>query len=101
MPIAGKKISDESTLVDLGVHPNGTIQIQVHSNDPVNHPIEAFRPRQEYHMPDVITVRISTGQICSLIVEGCNMHRIYIFYMYGIYYAYMYVYNIACDNYLA
>jgi len=59
----GKKIPDDSTLVDLGVHPNGTIQIQLHSNDPINHPIQAFGPQQEYHMPDVITVRISTGQI--------------------------------------
>ena len=32
------------------------------SADPINTPIKAFRPRQEYVMPDVITVRVETGK---------------------------------------
>jgi len=28
------------------------------SSDPVNTPIKTYRPRQDYHMPDVITVRV-------------------------------------------
>ena len=49
------------TLGDLGVVLNGTIQLQLQSTDPINHPLQLIRPRQEYHMPDVITVRIHIG----------------------------------------
>ncbi|XP_046580375.1 IQ and ubiquitin-like domain-containing protein [Haliotis rubra] len=54
----GKGISEKSTLADLGVGPNGTVQLEMQSADPVNTPIKSYRPRQEYHMPDVITVRV-------------------------------------------
>ncbi|KAL4226123.1 hypothetical protein ACF0H5_014110 [Mactra antiquata] len=54
----GKTMTDSTTLADLGVGPNGTIQLELQSADPVNTPIKAYRPRQEYHMPDVITVRV-------------------------------------------
>lgn len=56
----GKSMTDTTTLADLGVGPNGTIQLELQSADPVNTPIKAYRPRQEYHMPDVITVRVQT-----------------------------------------
>lgn len=56
----GKSMTDTTTLADLGVGPNGTIQLELQSADPVNTPIKAYRPRQEYHMPDVITVRVPT-----------------------------------------
>lgn len=46
------------TLIDLGVLPNGTVELQVHSADPSNNPIEHFKPQQDYQMPDVITVRV-------------------------------------------
>ena len=59
---SGKTVTDTTTLADLGVGPNGTIQLEMQSADPVNTPIKAYRPRQEYHMPDVITVRVQTGQ---------------------------------------
>lgn len=58
-------MTDQTTLADLGVGPNGTIQLELQSADPVNTPIKAYRPRQEYHMPDVITVRVQAGKsIC-------------------------------------
>jgi len=57
----GKLVNEMYTLGDLGVVPNGTIQLQLQSTDPVNHPLQLIRPRQEYHMPDVITVRIHIG----------------------------------------
>ena len=55
-------MENEKTLQDLGVGPNGTVQLEMQSADPVNTPIKAFRPRQEYVMPDVITVRVETGK---------------------------------------
>lgn len=54
-------MSDSTTLADLGVGPNGTVQLEMQSADPVNNPIRSYRPRQEYQMPDVITVRVQTG----------------------------------------
>ena len=61
--VIGKTMSDSMTLADLGVGPNGTIQLELQSADPVNTPIKAYRPRQEYHMPDVITVRVQAGKL--------------------------------------
>ena len=55
-------MENERTLADLGVGPNGTVQLEMQSADPINTPIKAFRPRQEYVMPDVITVRVETGK---------------------------------------
>ena len=54
-------MSDSTTLADLGVGPNGTVQLELQSADPINNPLKPYRPRQEYHMPDVITVRVVTG----------------------------------------
>ena len=62
----GKNMSDETTLGDLGVGPNGTIQLEIQSADPVNHPIKPVQRRTEYHMPDVITVRVQTGETYSI-----------------------------------
>ena len=59
--ISGKLVNEKYTLGDLGVVPNGTIQLQLQSADPVNHPLQLTRTRQEYYMPDVITVRIHIG----------------------------------------
>ena len=70
--LTGKSTSDTSTLGDLGVVPNGTVQLELHSSDPVNHPIKLFRPRQEYHMPDVITVRIHIG-LSDTVVDCCTI----------------------------
>ena len=61
-------MTDTTTLADLGVGPNGTIQLEMQSADPVNTPIKAYRPRQEYHMPDVITVRVQTGQSFTVLI---------------------------------
>lgn len=61
-------MTDNTTLADLGVGPNGTIQLELQSADPVNTPIKAYRPRQEYHMPDVITVRVQAGLYTPVIV---------------------------------
>ncbi|XP_034306877.2 IQ motif and ubiquitin-like domain-containing protein isoform X1 [Magallana gigas] len=62
MMFDGKSVDENTTLADLGVGPNGTIQLEMQSADPVNTPIKTYRPRQEYHMPDVITVRVQTDE---------------------------------------
>lgn len=65
LSVSGANMENEKTLQDLGVGPNGTVQLEMQSADPVNTPIKAFRPRQEYVMPDVITVRVETGEHIS------------------------------------
>ena len=56
-------MDENTTLGDLGVGPNGTVRLEIQSSDPINSPLKAFKPQQEYHMPDVITVRVQTGQL--------------------------------------
>ena len=64
-------MNEKYTLGDLGVVPNGTIQLQLQSVEPANHPLQLIRPRQEYHMPDVITVRIHIGLFLFTTVYYC------------------------------
>ncbi|XP_050413811.2 IQ and ubiquitin-like domain-containing protein [Patella vulgata] len=56
----GKVLPDDTILANLGVGPNGTVQLEMQSADPVSTPIKPYRPRQEYHMPDVITVKVES-----------------------------------------
>ena len=58
----GKNIANEMTLAGLGVGPTAMVQLEMQSSDPINNPIKQFPPRQEYHMPDVITVRVQAGR---------------------------------------
>lgn len=64
----GDVVEDSKTLMDLGVRPHGTIQLEMSSTDPQNYPIKPIKPQQEYNMPDVITVRVQKGTLkCSYI----------------------------------
>lgn len=57
--VTGKGLDVEMTLNELGVGPNGTVQLEITSSDP-GRPIKAL-PAKKYQMPDVITVRVPTG----------------------------------------
>lgn len=67
----GSSIDDTMSLVDLGVVPNGSVQLEISSSDPVAAPIKPPKPKPEYVMPDVITVRVEreNGVIESIVVE--------------------------------
>ncbi|KAM4748883.1 IQ motif and ubiquitin-like domain-containing protein [Rhinophrynus dorsalis] len=58
----GRVVEDQETLMDLGVTLHGTIQLEMLSLDPENYPIKAIKLQHEYSMPDVITVRVQTGE---------------------------------------
>ena len=58
----GKGTVDRMTLGELGVGPNGTIRLEMQSADPENQPIKSFKPRLDYTMPDVISVRVASGE---------------------------------------
>uniref|UniRef100_A0A6I8RBR8 IQ motif and ubiquitin domain-containing n=1 Tax=Xenopus tropicalis TaxID=8364 RepID=A0A6I8RBR8_XENTR len=67
----GRVVKDHETLVDLGVTPHGTIQLEMISLDPENFSVKALKLQQENNMPDVITVRVQTdeGSYRDLVVE--------------------------------
>ncbi|XP_067091331.1 IQ motif and ubiquitin-like domain-containing protein [Osmerus mordax] len=69
--LEGRVVKEHRTLMDLGVQPHGTIQLEMFSTDPEYHPIRPVKPQQEYNMPDVITVRVQTDTMAyqDVVVE--------------------------------
>ncbi|XP_072050656.1 IQ motif and ubiquitin-like domain-containing protein [Amphiura filiformis] len=67
----GSSIKDDMSLLDLGVGPNGAVQLEISSADPISAPIKPPKPKPEYVMPDVITVRVEreNGTMESIVVE--------------------------------
>ncbi|XP_072408776.1 IQ motif and ubiquitin-like domain-containing protein isoform X1 [Chiloscyllium punctatum] len=64
-----KIAKDSETLVDLGVRPHGSIQLELTSVDPEKHPIKLIRPQQESATSDVITVTIQKeDETCYCVV---------------------------------
>ncbi|XP_075713282.1 IQ motif and ubiquitin-like domain-containing protein [Rhinoderma darwinii] len=78
----GRIIEDCETLVDLGIIPHGMIQLDMQSMDPENYPIKAMKFQHEYSMPDVITVRVQTGeetyQDIAVEIERLNYRKPYL-----------------------
>jgi hypothetical protein len=65
-------LNDESVrLSDLGVEPNGIIQLKIASIDQATFPLKTYEPKEKYLSPDVITVHVNldNNQIKELIVE--------------------------------
>lgn len=62
---------DHVRLIDLGVEPNGIIQLRVASTDQVNNPLNSYEPKEKFLAPDVITVHVDlkNNQFKELIVE--------------------------------
>nr|XP_033813944.1 IQ and ubiquitin-like domain-containing protein [Geotrypetes seraphini] len=67
----GREVNDMETLLDLGVRPHGTIQLELLSVDSKNYPIKPIQLLQDYNMPDVIMVRVQTdaGTFQDVVVE--------------------------------
>ncbi|XP_072003117.1 IQ motif and ubiquitin-like domain-containing protein [Engystomops pustulosus] len=78
----GRIVEDSETLVDLGIRPHGMIQLDMQSMDPENYPIKAMKFQLEYSMPDVITVRVQTGdetyQDIAVEIERLNYRKPYL-----------------------
>ena len=62
---------DSMQLQDLGVEPNGIIQLRISSIDQANHPLGHYEPKEKYLSPDVITVHcnVKNNDYQELIVE--------------------------------
>lgn len=54
-------LKDDTTLGEL-VNPNGIIQIEMTSSDPLNAPLKDLKKQEEYQMPDILTVRVQRGK---------------------------------------
>ncbi|XP_071484963.1 IQ motif and ubiquitin-like domain-containing protein [Diadema antillarum] len=67
----GSNVDSEATLAAIGVGPNGAVQLEISSSDPVNVPLRAPKPKPEYNMPDIITTRIERedGTFEDVVVE--------------------------------
>ncbi|XP_077117174.1 IQ motif and ubiquitin-like domain-containing protein [Ranitomeya variabilis] len=78
----GRIVEDGETLVDLGIRPHGMIQLDMQSMDPENYPIKAVKLQHEYSMPDVITVRVQTGdesyEDIAVEIERLNYRKPYL-----------------------
>ncbi|KAG8439832.1 hypothetical protein GDO86_005848 [Hymenochirus boettgeri] len=78
----GRVAEDQETLVNLGVTPHGTIQLDMLSLDPDTFPVKALKLQNEYSMPDVITVRVQTGddtyQDIAVEIERLNYRKPYL-----------------------
>lgn len=78
----GKLVQDTETLMDLGVRPHGTIQLEMLSTDPDSFPIKAIKPHHDYNMPDVITVKVQTDaatyQDVVVEIERLTFHKPYL-----------------------
>ena len=59
--LTGVDVGADHTLASIGVGPNGAVQLEISSSDPVNVPLRAPKPKPEYNMPDIITTRIERG----------------------------------------
>jgi len=54
-------LNDTTTLKELNVQPNGTIQLDVTSSNPTDSPLRTSQTRTELGTSDVITVRLIKG----------------------------------------
>lgn len=68
----GQDVAFGKTLAALGVQPNGMIQFEITSIDPINSPIKPMKQNLALGMPDVITVRVLNGRKCFLNLLGKN-----------------------------
>ncbi|XP_032378816.1 IQ and ubiquitin-like domain-containing protein [Etheostoma spectabile] len=58
----GRVVEDQKSLMELGVQPHGSTRMEMSSADPTTHPLRPLRPPEHDNMPDVITVRVQTGE---------------------------------------
>ncbi|CAJ1056035.1 IQ and ubiquitin-like domain-containing protein [Xyrichtys novacula] len=58
----GRVVEEHQSLMELGVQPHSSTRMEMSSTDPDTHPLRPVRPPEHDNMPDVITVRVPTGE---------------------------------------
>lgn len=59
---SGRPLEEQLTLLQMGVWPQGSTQMEVSSSNPMDHPLRPRRPEQGSSAADVLTVRVLTGK---------------------------------------
>lgn len=59
---SGGLLEEQLTLLELGVWPQGSTQMEVSSSDPNAHPLRQRCPAEGSSAADVLTVRVQTGE---------------------------------------
>lgn len=59
---SGALLEEQLTLLELGVWPQGSTQMEVSSSNPTAHPLRPRRPAESSSAADVLTVRVQTGE---------------------------------------
>ncbi|XP_074533855.1 IQ motif and ubiquitin-like domain-containing protein [Halichoeres trimaculatus] len=58
----GRVVEEHQSLMELGVRPHSSTRMEMCSVDPNTHPLRPVRPPEHDNMPDVLTVRVQTGE---------------------------------------
>ncbi|XP_075884917.1 IQ motif and ubiquitin-like domain-containing protein isoform X2 [Nelusetta ayraudi] len=61
--VDGGLLEEQLSLLELGVWPQGSTQMEVSSADPAAHPLRPRRPAEGSGAADVLTVRVQTGGV--------------------------------------
>lgn len=69
---AGRVVEEKQSLMELGIRPHSSTQMEMSSSDPTSYPLRLLRPPEHDSMPDVITVRVQKGMASNVISNNLN-----------------------------
>ncbi|XP_023199859.1 IQ and ubiquitin-like domain-containing protein isoform X2 [Xiphophorus maculatus] len=73
----GRVVEEKQSLMELGIRPHSSTQMEMSSSDPTSYPLRLLRPPEHDSMPDVITVRVQKdeGVFKEVVVEIERSHQ--------------------------
>ncbi|XP_032404250.1 IQ and ubiquitin-like domain-containing protein isoform X1 [Xiphophorus hellerii] len=73
----GRVVEEKQSLMELGIRPHSSTQMEMSSSDPTSYPLLLLRPPEHDSMPDVITVRVQKdeGVFKEVVVEIERSHQ--------------------------
>ncbi|XP_008409464.1 IQ and ubiquitin-like domain-containing protein isoform X2 [Poecilia reticulata] len=73
----GRVVEEKQSLMELGIRPHSSTQMEMSSSDPTSYPLRLLRPPEHDNMPDVITVRVQKdeGVFKEVVVEIERSHQ--------------------------
>ncbi|KAF7215114.1 IQ motif and ubiquitin-like domain-containing protein [Nothobranchius furzeri] len=71
LSLDGRVVEEHQSLMELGVRPHSSMQMEMSSTDPNSHPLRPLCPAEQDSMPDVITVRVQKddGVLTEVVIE--------------------------------
>ncbi|XP_027870436.1 IQ and ubiquitin-like domain-containing protein isoform X1 [Xiphophorus couchianus] len=73
----GRVVEEKQSLMELGIRPHSSTQMEMSSSDPTSYPLRLLRPPEHDSMPDVITVRVQKdeGVFKEVVMEIERSHQ--------------------------